>query len=235
MQHVTQNVHKQRAPFARLAHDADLLPSRNLRPPVPSRLPVRRVQISKCGASVVHRSTRPRFLRQQTQSARHKHLKACQASAGGFNSCCTAQSLGAHHHDDFSAALHGHSDQHHDGEHGATITDSGVHQVLAWIFNRLGLLQLASFLREKTWNAILISTLMGTALLSTWLGGYTNFPQQALLQLSSAATAVIYVFGGIPELVDLCFDITAGHIDTHVLMTLAVFGTLAIGGALEVV
>ena len=75
---------------------------------------------------------------------------------------------------------------------------------------------------------------MGTALLSTWLGGYTNFPQQALLQLSSAATAVIYVFGGIPELVDLCFDITAGHIDTHVLMTLAVFGTLAIGGALEV-
>lgn len=70
--------------------------------------------------------------------------------------------------------------------------------------------------------------------MSSWLAGYANLPQQALQQLSSIATAVIYVFGGIPELIDLCFDITAGHIDTHVLMTLAVFGTLAIGGALEV-
>jgi hypothetical protein len=34
--------------------------------------------------------------------------------------------------------------------------------------------------------------------------------------------------------VDLTFDLASLHIDTHVLMTLAVLGTLAIGGALEV-
>lgn len=33
---------------------------------------------------------------------------------------------------------------------------------------------------------------------------------------------------------DLTFDLASLHIDTHVLMTLAVLGTLAIGGALEV-
>ena len=39
---------------------------------------------------------------------------------------------------------------------------------------------------------------------------------------------------GIPAVVDLTFDLASLHIDTHVLMTLAVLGTLAIGGALEV-
>ena len=52
--------------------------------------------------------------------------------------------------------------------------------------------------------------------------------------LCSALIASIYVMAGIPELVDLAFNVTAGQIDTHVLMTLAVFGTLAIGSALEV-
>ena len=42
------------------------------------------------------------------------------------------------------------------------------------------------------------------------------------------------MLAGIPELVELLFNITAGRIDTHVLMTLACFGTLAIGSALEV-
>jgi hypothetical protein len=53
-------------------------------------------------------------------------------------------------------------------------------------------------------------------------------------QLSAVATGAIYVLAGIPQLVGLCFNLSVGHIDTHVLMTLAVFGTLAIGGALEV-
>jgi hypothetical protein len=39
---------------------------------------------------------------------------------------------------------------------------------------------------------------------------------------------------GIPAFVDLTFDLASLHVDTHVLMTLAVLGTLAIGGALEV-
>ncbi len=48
------------------------------------------------------------------------------------------------------------------------------------------------------------------------------------------ATAAVYVLAGVPEALDLCFNLTAGRIDTHVLMALAVLGTLVIGSALEV-
>ena len=75
---------------------------------------------------------------------------------------------------------------------------------------------------------------MSLALLTAWLGGAQVTQAILFQQISTVSTASIYVLAGIPELVDLCFDLTAGHIDTHVLMTLAVFGTLAIGGALEV-
>lgn len=131
-------------------------------------------------------------------------------------------------------AYHNVHDQHDDDDHEAPVNDSTVHKVLAWLFSKLGLLQLAAQLRGKAWNAITIACLMAVALLTAWLGG-AQFAQANLCQqISTAATASIYLLAGIPELVDLCFDLTAGHIDTHVLMTLAVFGTLAIGGALEV-
>ena len=121
-----------------------------------------------------------------------------------------------------------------DHDHELPINDSTVHKILAWIFSSVGLLQLAAQLRGKTWNAITISCLMAVALLAAWAGGTQIVHAQVFKQLSTAATAVIYLLAGVPELVDLCFDLTAGHIDTHVLMTLAVFGTLAVGGALEV-
>lgn len=53
-------------------------------------------------------------------------------------------------------------------------------------------------------------------------------------QVTNFATLCVYILAGIPQLVSLCFSLSVGHVDTHVLMTLAVFGTLAIGGALEV-
>ena len=131
-------------------------------------------------------------------------------------------------------AFHSAHDQHDDDENEAPVNDSTVHKVLAWLCSKLGLLQLATQLRGKAWNAITIAYLMAVSLLTAWLGG-AQFAQANLCQqISTAATASIYLLAGIPELVDLCFDLTVGHIDTHVLMTLAVFGTVAIGGALEV-
>lgn len=130
-----------------------------------------------------------------------------------------------------NASLNPDDDDH---DHGAPISDSAVHKVLSWVFSRLGLLQLASQLRGKAWNAITIACLMVVALLTAWVGGAQVAQANLCVQISSISTAIIYVLAGIPELIDLCFDLTAGHIDTHVLMTLAVFGTLAIGGALEV-
>ena len=130
-----------------------------------------------------------------------------------------------------NASFNPHDDDH---DHEAPINDSEVHKVLSWVFSRLGLLQLALQLRGKAWNAISIACLMIIALLTAWVGGAQVAQASLCRQISSISTAIIYVLAGIPELIDLCFDLTAGHIDTHVLMTLAVFGTLAIGGALEV-
>ena len=52
--------------------------------------------------------------------------------------------------------------------------------------------------------------------------------------MACTATWVTYGLSGLPALVELSFSLTAGHVDTHVLMTLAVFGTLAMGHAGEV-
>lgn len=46
--------------------------------------------------------------------------------------------------------------------------------------------------------------------------------------------AGVYALAGIPAAVDLTYDLASLHVDTHVLMTLAVLGTLVIGSALEV-
>ncbi len=52
--------------------------------------------------------------------------------------------------------------------------------------------------------------------------------------LSTVAMGGVYVLGGIPEAVSLCYNVASSRIDTHVLMTLAVMGTLVTGAALEV-
>lgn len=225
----------QRTPHPRLAHARDPLPTIYLRTTQPG-CPVVRTHLVVRHGHNVHSFHRRACRQPATRKWSRQSLQQSQACASSFKSCCTASTFSQHQHDTLHASVGSQTDHHghHEHEHGAPITNSRVHQILEWLFSRLGLLQLAAYLRDKTWNAILISALMFIALMCSWLGGYSTFHQQAVQRLSSAATAAIYAFGGIHELVDLCFDITAGHIDTHVLMTLAVFGTLAIGGALEV-
>ena len=164
---------------------------------------------------------------QVSSSLTHEHSSHTHASA--VNGKSQQERLLAF--ENTPAGLVDDEDHHH---HGLEINDSTVHKVLACILSRFGLLQLAAQLRGKVWTAITIASLMAVALLTAWAGGTQAVSAQICSQISTAATASIYLLAGIPELVDLCFDLTAGHIDTHVLMTLAVFGTLAIGGALEV-
>jgi hypothetical protein len=66
--------------------------------------------------------------------------------------------------------------------------------------------------------------------------GWAASAAQAALagRVSAAATAGVYIFAGLPAAVALSYDLTAGRVDTHVLMNLAVLGTLATGHALEV-
>ena len=58
--------------------------------------------------------------------------------------------------------------------------------------------------------------------------------QDLAQQAVAAATVGTLALAGTPALVELCYDVTAGHVDTHVLMTLAVMGTIAMGAASEV-
>lgn len=52
--------------------------------------------------------------------------------------------------------------------------------------------------------------------------------------LRAACIGGIFFLAGLPEVVELILNVAVGHVDTHVLMTLACFGTLAIGSGLEV-
>ena len=51
--------------------------------------------------------------------------------------------------------------------------------------------------------------------------------------LSTSATALVYLFAGTPEFVDVLYEVARGNINVHVLTTLAVFGTVLLGCAFE--
>ena len=69
----------------------------------------------------------------------------------------------------------------------------------------------------------------------TWLPAGAA-PQQVpwAAPVQGAALMGVYVLAGIPELVELMQGLASLHIDTHVLMALAVLGTLAMGSYSEV-
>lgn len=68
---------------------------------------------------------------------------------------------------------------------------------------------------------------------SGWAAGAGSAATAARL-LAAAATAGVYLLAGLPAAMSLSYDLTAGKVDTHVLMNLAVLGTVATGHALEV-
>ena len=119
-------------------------------------------------------------------------------------------------------------------QHGPDLDASALHRALTWLYRRTGLLQLAALLRENVYGSIAISVLILVAVLAQWQAAAQWLPAGVGATVSTAATAAIYVLAGIPAAVDLTYDLASLHVDTHVLMTLAVMGTLAIGGALEV-
>ena len=54
------------------------------------------------------------------------------------------------------------------------------------------------------------------------------------LRVGRVAVGAIYLLAGVPETVELCLSMAGGVVDTHVLMTLAALGLLALGQAPEV-
>ena len=53
-------------------------------------------------------------------------------------------------------------------------------------------------------------------------------------RIGTWAVGGVYLLAGVPETVELCLKVAGGIVDTHVLMTLAALGLLALGQASEV-
>ena len=93
---------------------------------------------------------------------------------------------------------------------------------------------MAELLRESLYGSVAITVLFAVAAVCNWQSGSAWLAQRAADRLRDAAVVAVYVLAGVPAAVDLTYDLASLHVDTHVLMTLAVIGTLLIGGALEV-
>ncbi len=97
------------------------------------------------------------------------------------------------------------------------------------------MLRLAELLRESLYGSVAITVLFAVAAVCNWQSGSAWLAQRAADRLRDTAVVAVYVLAGVPAAVDLTYDLASLHVDTHVLMTLAVIGTLLIGGALEVI
>ena len=103
------------------------------------------------------------------------------------------------------------------------------------VFTRLGIVKLAAWLDASRAATIAMVVLFFAAAVSSWAASaLTGAAAASALVLKQAATAGVYALGGVPETVSLCFSLADLQVDTHVLMTLAIIGTLFTGAALEV-
>jgi cation transport ATPase len=99
----------------------------------------------------------------------------------------------------------------------------------------LGILKFASYLEHSRLSSIAKIVFFIAASMFQW--SYMKAPEAVnavlLRQLSVACTLCVYFFAGIPAAFSLLLDLASLKIDTHVLMNLAVVGTLVAGLPLE--
>lgn len=72
------------------------------------------------------------------------------------------------------------------------------------------------------------------ALLLPYAAAQSVIPVATAALLAKAALSVTYLLSGLPQLAETVYAAVAGKIDTHVLMSLSVLGTLYMGMAQEV-
>ncbi|KAK9804935.1 hypothetical protein WJX73_000710 [Symbiochloris irregularis] len=108
-----------------------------------------------------------------------------------------------------------------------------LHRALLLFLRPTGLLQLFDLLDDQLWVAAVVFTLGCAAGAAQALAALQRIGFEHAYRIAVAATWVTYTLSGLPMLVELLFSLTAGHVDTHVLMSLAVLGTLSMGHAGE--
>ena len=145
---------------------------------------------------------------------------------------------GDHHHH------HHHHDSHHSGSCCSSLDEvhidnqdagTAVSRGLRHLLQVLGILKFASYLEHSRLSSIAKIMFFIAASLFQW--SYMTAPEAVnaalLRQLSVACTSCVYFFAGIPAAFSLLLDLASLRIDTHVLMNLAVVGTLVAGLPLE--
>jgi len=137
-----------------------------------------------------------------------------------------------HSHDDGSpccSSVIGHSHGNHDDPL------NPIHRILTAILNITGASKVVPWLADSVPSSVAKILLFALAAWAAWAAGCAAAAStaQALRQVSALATAGVYFFAGVPAAVDLSYDLSALRVDTHVLMHLAVVGTLVTGLPLE--
>ena len=149
--------------------------------------------------------------------AGHDHTHSHSGCSGGSHATCSG--VGHDHHHEPDAA-------------------NPAHRVLKAFYDATHLTPAAAWLESSLPSTVAkIGLFVLAATAAGWAAsGWAASAAQAQLarSISTAATAGVYLFAGLPAAVDLSYDVTAGHVGTHVLMNLAVLGTLCTGHALEV-
>lgn len=170
-------------------------------------------------------------------SGAHSHGPS-SSTRGGGGGCC-----GGHGHAHSHAHGHGHAHSHaglpgHEHEEHCNMANP-VHRVLKSVYDATRLSELAEWLEQSTASTAGKVAGIVVAALAAWaassLAGTAQLAAAAAAAaVSKWATVAVYALAGVPAMVDLSYDLTAGRVDTHVLMTLAALGTLLSGYAIEV-
>lgn len=100
--------------------------------------------------------------------------------------------------------------------------------------SKTGLFSAAEHLENSVGCTVASITCFVAALLLPYAAAQSLIPAATAALLAKAALSVTYVLSGLPQLAETVYAAVAGKIDTHVLMSLSVLGTLYMGMAQEV-
>eukprot|EP00878_Enallax_costatus_P011030 GHUV01011520.1.p1 GENE.GHUV01011520.1~~GHUV01011520.1.p1 ORF type:complete len:338 (+),score=57.62 GHUV01011520.1:998-2011(+) len=130
------------------------------------------------------------------------------------------QHNGHHHH-------HGHHHYHTD------LSSGGSSNPVLSVLGKTGLFSLAEHLERHTAYTVTSISCFIAALLLPYAAAQGLLQAATAALLAKAALAVTYILSGIPQLAETVGAAVSGKIDTHVLMSLSIVGTLYMGMAQE--
>ena len=122
---------------------------------------------------------------------------------------------------------------------GAAADANAIEKALTAFYRATGLGRLSDFLRGNAaacgvaWVFLLVAGVAhGLTHVSALAESFAGMAASARAA-ETAATALVYLVSGPSEFVDVSYELAVGNINIHVLTTLAVLGTVALGCALE--